>query len=48
MVLFSLDWFEAGKGPNPELVNLDNDLDSYFLSKKAEGGSLTITAPESA
>ncbi len=45
----SVDWFQAGKGPNPDKMSLDNDLDSYFQNKKpAEGATLTVTAPESA
>lgn len=27
------DWYEAGKGPNPELSALDEELDSYLANK---------------
>jgi hypothetical protein len=30
------DWFAAGKGPNPDLVSLDKDIDDYFNNKNKE------------
>jgi hypothetical protein len=31
-----LDWFQAGKGPNPDVLSLDNDMDAYFKAKAAK------------
>jgi hypothetical protein len=30
-----LDWFKAGKGPDPVAASLDRDMDAYFNSKAA-------------
>jgi hypothetical protein len=46
-LLSSSDFFEGGKGPDPKLVKLDNDLDSYF-SKQAEAAASTDAAAASA
>lgn len=35
LILRHADWFEAGKGPNPELAKLDRDMDDYFKTKQA-------------
>eukprot|EP00981_Chlorochromonas_danica_P011734 scaffold4233_cov180-Ochromonas_danica.AAC.25 len=36
------DWFAAGKGPNPEVVSLDREMDDYF---KTRSTTLEVTAP---
>lgn len=28
-----LDWFKAGKGPDPKQSALDRDMDNYFKTK---------------
>ena len=33
-----IDWFAAGKGPNPDLVSLDADMDAYFQKKTTTDG----------
>eukprot|EP01039_Chlorochromonas_danica_P007791 gene7791-8602_t len=35
-------WFAAGKGPNPEVVSLDREMDDYF---KTRSTTLEVTAP---
>lgn len=30
-----LDWFKAGKGPDPKVASLDRDMDAYFKTKAA-------------
>jgi hypothetical protein len=30
-----IDWFKAGKGPNPAQVVLDKEIDAYFDKKPA-------------
>ena len=30
-----LDWYKAGKGPNPELEKLDKEMEEYRNSAKA-------------
>jgi hypothetical protein len=42
------DWFQAGKGPNPEVAALDNDLDSYLAKKDAEPVPVPAAAEEPA
>lgn len=34
------DWFQAGKGPNPDIAALDKDLEDY-VSKKADSPAVT-------
>lgn len=29
------DWFKGGKGKDPNLIALDNDMDNYFKGKAA-------------
>lgn len=36
-------WFAAGKGPNPEVLSLDKEMDDYFKAKPAGAAE---TAPE--
>ena len=31
-----IDWFKAGKGPDPAKVVLDKEIDAYFDKKPAE------------
>ena len=31
-----VDWFKAGKGPNPVQVQLDNEIDNYHKQKGAK------------
>ncbi|KAJ1431242.1 hypothetical protein B484DRAFT_448484 [Ochromonadaceae sp. CCMP2298] len=35
-------WFKAGKGPDPTLKNLDNDMDEYFKTKAAQKAAALI------
>ena len=39
-----IDWFKAGKGPNPDLVSLDADMDAYFQKKSATDVTATTGA----
>jgi hypothetical protein len=39
------DWFKAGKGPNPELVKLDSDMDAYFQNKPTKEAEAAEAAP---
>jgi hypothetical protein len=42
-----LDWFKAGKGPDPVAASLDRDMDAYFNSKAAAaaaGGDVVADA----
>jgi hypothetical protein len=34
-----VDWFKAGKGPDPALASLDRDMDAYFKTKAAAGSA---------
>jgi hypothetical protein len=48
LFLINTDWFKGGKGPNPEVAALDNDLDSYLAKKDAEpvpAPAAAVTAP---
>ena len=31
--MLCLDWFNAGKGPNPIVAALDKDMDNYFKDR---------------
>jgi hypothetical protein len=33
--MFVIDWFKAGKGPDPKQARLDSQLDTYFANKTA-------------
>lgn len=37
-VMFSsaIDWFAAGKGPNPVAAALDKDMDNYFKDRTSK------------
>ena len=39
-----IDWYKAGKGPNPDLVSLDADMDAYFQKKSATDVTATTGA----
>ena len=47
-IFFSLDWFKAGKGPDPALASLDRDMDAYFLGKAAAVDVSTLPVSASA
>ena len=32
---WNIDWFQAGKGPDPVKLKLDQDMDEYFKAKPA-------------
>lgn len=34
--LIFLDWFAAGKGPNPVVAALDKDMDNYFKDRASK------------
>jgi hypothetical protein len=42
--LLLTDWFAAGKGPNPVVAALDQDMDNYFKSR-AEKVEEAVAAP---
>ena len=42
-VLSHLDWFKAGKGPDPALASLDRDMDAYFKTKAVAGSAADNT-----
>ena len=35
-LIYRLDWFQAGKGPDPDVKALDQDLDAYKAAKPAK------------
>jgi hypothetical protein len=38
------DWFKGGKGKDPKLQSLDNDIDNYFKNKPS-GANADAAAP---
>lgn len=37
--VFSIDWFKAGKGPDPNKASLDREMDDYFKQNATKSSS---------